>query len=176
MSIQSEISRLTKAVSDAYAEVANKGGTIPTSAVSRNLASAIASIPEASGGGGLPEGLAAVSVGTYTPASETAPNAALIPHDLGDVPDFAVMYVDETVILSDFAAHITAFACVTVSGEDGLGAFYTRYVNSAGSKTNGSGGTLYASAVTTTTFRISQTSSYQLKAGSTYKFVVGKFA
>lgn len=45
MSIQSEIDRLKQVVSDAFTAIGNKGGTVPTSQVSGNLASAIASIP-----------------------------------------------------------------------------------------------------------------------------------
>lgn len=46
MSIQSEINRLKQAVSDAFTAIGNKGGTVPSSKVSGNLASAIDSIPE----------------------------------------------------------------------------------------------------------------------------------
>ena len=45
MSIQSEIDRLKKAIADAFAAVSNKGGTVPASETSGNLASAIESIP-----------------------------------------------------------------------------------------------------------------------------------
>lgn len=45
MSIQSEINRLKQAVSDAFTAIGNKGGTVPTSKVSGNLATAINSIP-----------------------------------------------------------------------------------------------------------------------------------
>lgn len=46
MSIQSEINRLKQAVSDAFTAIGNKGGTVPSSKVSGNLATAINSIPE----------------------------------------------------------------------------------------------------------------------------------
>lgn len=45
MSIQSEIKRLKQAVSDAFTAIGNKGGTVPSSKVSGNLATAIQSIP-----------------------------------------------------------------------------------------------------------------------------------
>ena len=44
MSVQSEINRLKQAVSNAFIAVGNKGGTVPASKVSGNLASAIDSI------------------------------------------------------------------------------------------------------------------------------------
>lgn len=46
MSIQSEINRLKQNVSAAFTAIGNKGGTVPTSKVSGNLASAIDSIPD----------------------------------------------------------------------------------------------------------------------------------
>lgn len=46
MSIQSEINRLKQNVSAAFTAIGNKGGAVPSSKVSGNLASAIASIPE----------------------------------------------------------------------------------------------------------------------------------
>ena len=46
MSVQSEIDRLRQAVSDAFTAIGNKGGTVPSSKVSGNLATAIQSIPE----------------------------------------------------------------------------------------------------------------------------------
>lgn len=45
MSIQSEIDRLRQNVSAAFTAIGNKGGTVPNSRVSENLASAIDSIP-----------------------------------------------------------------------------------------------------------------------------------
>lgn len=45
MSIQSEINRLKQNVSNAFAAIGNKGGTVPSSKVSENLATAIQSIP-----------------------------------------------------------------------------------------------------------------------------------
>ena len=46
MSIQSEITRISGNVASAFAAVGNKGGNVPASKVSGNLASAINSIPE----------------------------------------------------------------------------------------------------------------------------------
>lgn len=46
MSVQSEINRLKQNVSDAFTAIFNKGGTVPSSKVSGNLASAINTIPD----------------------------------------------------------------------------------------------------------------------------------
>ena len=45
MSVQSEINRLKNNVAAAFTEIGNKGGTVPSSKVSGNLATAINSIP-----------------------------------------------------------------------------------------------------------------------------------
>lgn len=52
MSVQSEINRITGNISDAYDAVETKGGTLPASLTSDNLAESILSIE---GGGGTPE-------------------------------------------------------------------------------------------------------------------------
>ena len=57
MSIQSEITRISGNVSDAFTAIAAKGGTVPTGANSDDLATAIASITT----GGLPEGIIDIS-------------------------------------------------------------------------------------------------------------------
>lgn len=49
MSIQNEIDRITNNVAEAYAEVEEKGGTVPPQANSNNLPAAIATIPEMKG-------------------------------------------------------------------------------------------------------------------------------
>ena len=54
MSIQSEITRISGNVSDAFDAVTAKGGTVPTGATSDDLATAINSIQA---GGGLPDGI-----------------------------------------------------------------------------------------------------------------------
>ena len=46
MSVQSEINRLKQNVSAAFTAIGNKGGTVPSTKVSGNLASAINSIPK----------------------------------------------------------------------------------------------------------------------------------
>lgn len=70
MSVQTEITRIAGAVSDALAAVADKGVTVPDGTKVDGLAALIASI-EAGGGGGieLPTGYK-VSTGSYTPNTE----------------------------------------------------------------------------------------------------------
>lgn len=134
-----------------------------------------AEISNISAGGGLPAGISAVSVGTYTPASETT-SSAKIPHGLGDVPNFVVMYADGLVTSADFATYICAFAGIPQLLEAGVGVRMYRHGSANGSSFNNGATLAYESAYTNTTFMVAQSSSYKLKAGTTYKFVVGKFA
>ena len=80
MSIQSEINRLKQAVSDAFTAIGNKGGTVPSSKVSGNLATAIQSIPE-----GLKEQR---KTGTFT--TDGGGNFLV---DCGFVPDKVIIHV-----------------------------------------------------------------------------------
>lgn len=139
------------------------------------LITMINALPEAGGGGGLPDGIAAVSVGTYTPASEST-TAAKVPHGLGEVPDFVAMYAEGAITSADFASYICAFASVPLSTGTGVGVRMLRYGSPNGSSFSISASVYYEGNYTTTTFSVVQSSSYKLKAGITYKFVVGKFA
>lgn len=79
MSVQSEISRISSAVGDAYDAVSAKGGTVPASETVANLASAIASIP--SGG----------TVRTYSGTFNTG-NSGSVDVDCGFQPDLLYIY------------------------------------------------------------------------------------
>ena len=50
MSIASEITRINNNIANAYTQVNSKGGTLPATQNSNNLASAISSIPQSGGG------------------------------------------------------------------------------------------------------------------------------
>jgi hypothetical protein len=81
MSIQSEINRLKQNVSAAFTAIGNKGGTVPNSKVSGNLASAINSIPE---------GVAVQrKTGTFTTDSN-----GIATVDCGFQPDYVVVRAD----------------------------------------------------------------------------------
>lgn len=67
MSVQTQINRILGNVENAYTAVSEKGGTLPSSQNSNNLATAIMTIP--SGGGGSLTTLTATANGTYTPPS-----------------------------------------------------------------------------------------------------------
>lgn len=52
MSVQSEIDRIKGNIADAYAKIAEKGGSVPSQPSSANLAAAVESIPASSGPSG----------------------------------------------------------------------------------------------------------------------------
>ena len=81
MSIQSEINRLKQNVSAAFTAIGNKGGNVPYSKVSGNLASAINSIPEG------------VAVQRRTGTFTTDSNGLAIV-DCGFQPDYVVVHAD----------------------------------------------------------------------------------
>lgn len=93
MSIQSEIDRLKQVVSDAFTAIGNKGGTVPTSQVSGNLASAIASIP------------AGVTVQTKS-GSFTTSTKGVFSVTCGFRPDVVFVHRSET---EDSQKYVTAF-------------------------------------------------------------------
>ena len=178
MSIQSEISRLTQAVSDAYAEVANKGGTVPASAVIGNLASAIASIQGGSGGGGLPDGITALDTGTYTPSSDQK-SIVRIDHGLGVAPNFCIWMIEADTsqnVLVSTGLFGASFQKNTVMSSYVYNAHFAFRGYSSSSSGNVSG----SSAVdaddtyfTSTKAPLMGSSAYPIKAGYTYRWVCG---
>lgn len=96
MSVQTQIDRISGNVSAALAAIANKGVTVPSGSTSDALAELIASIEA---GGGLPDGMAAIATGTYTPAKDLHTGA--IEHGLGVTPSFFFMCADVRVGESD---------------------------------------------------------------------------
>lgn len=103
MSVQAEIDRISGNVSTALAAIADKGVTVPDGSTSDALAELIAAIET---GGGLPDGIAAMTGGVYTPSKTV--NNCTITHNLGVVPDFVIMYNKNNTIGSSN----TALICV----------------------------------------------------------------
>ena len=85
MSVQTQIDRISRAVSAALAAIADKGVTVPDGSNSDSLAALIAAI-EAGGGGG-----AQCSVGTITPAEDTT--ELTWNHGLSKPPMFAALWM-----------------------------------------------------------------------------------
>ena len=130
----------------------------------------------ASAADGLPEGIAAISAGTYTSASDVS-TVLNLPHDLGVAPDFYVMYADVVEIASaDFANCICALAAVPMVTSTAVGIFMYRQGSSAGSTFNNGATSIYSGNNSASTFRLYLGTAKKLKAGITYKYIVGKFA
>ena len=96
MGIASDWARIKGNINAALAAIADKGVTVPSGSTSDALAELIASIEA---GGGLPDGMAAIATGTYTPAKDLHTGA--IEHGLGVTPSFFFMCADVRVGESD---------------------------------------------------------------------------
>lgn len=110
MSIQTQIDRISGNISSALTAIADKGVTVPDGSTSDALAELIASIE--AGGGGLPEGIAAMTSGTYIPGSDVS--SCTIEHGLGAIPDFFILnstgsipylYFNTTLIITAAVHH-----------------------------------------------------------------------
>lgn len=88
MSVQTQIDRISGNVSAALTAIADKGVTVPDGSNSDALHDLILSIEE---GGGLPDGIAAMTTGTYTPLG-TQSTSCTITHGLGVTPNFFIMF------------------------------------------------------------------------------------
>lgn len=86
MSIQTQIDRISGNISSALTAIAGKGVTVPDGSTSDALAELIASIEA---GDRLPEGIAAITTGTYVPAGNV--NNDSIEHGLSVTPNFLIM-------------------------------------------------------------------------------------
>ena len=123
MSVQSEISRISSAVGDAYDAVSAKGGTVPASQTIANLASAIASIP------------AGATVRTYS-GTLTTDSHGIVDVNCGFQPDLVVIYAGEWdgyhyfLSLPFFVRHPSEeeFTSCLSYGED-LTTEYTKFLN-----------------------------------------------
>lgn len=131
----------------------------------------------ATGGGGLPESVSAISAGTYTPASDIT-SATYITHDMGVSPDFALFYADEHYNTTSFEGYL-AYQLIHIhpletSSTTSDGYRFGLYGYN-GSLSNFSGKiSKVTDHVTDSQFRVMATSSYKLKSGTTYKWLAIK--
>lgn len=94
MSVQTQIDRISRAVSAALAAIADKGVTVPDGSNSDSLAALIESI-EAGGGGG-----AKIATGSFTPAEDC--NHYVITHNLGEKPNLAIC-ICKSIVTESFS-------------------------------------------------------------------------
>lgn len=102
MSVQTQINRILGNVENAYTAVSEKGGTLPSSQNSNNLATAIMSIP--SGGGGSLTTLTATANGAYTPTGYDGYSSVTV----------AIPTYDGSIVIS------FSIAGVSYQGEEGM--------------------------------------------------------
>ena len=164
-------------LTSAFAAVGNKGGTVPASKVSGNLAGAIASIVTGGGSGGggsggLPSGVSALTFGTFTPTSDCTSDWPVY-HDLGQTPNFFLFYTRDAYAISDLAGYYFMQAAiprrVLPEGAIILGSFV--------STSNMINTTMAQEELMTTMSRdlfvVDAASNRKLKAGVTYNWMCG---
>lgn len=173
MSVQTQIDRISGNVSAALAAIAGKGVTVPDGSTSDALAELIASIEA---GGGLPEGIAAMTSGTYTPASNVP--SCTIKHGLGVSPDFFILNSAEAIsaIFYDTTLIVTA-AVNHDSVKGGYGVLYSG--GSYGSQFSCKSVTMSVKNITSSSIKLDAT-NYASKAvfanGRKYTWIAGVFA
>lgn len=165
-------------LSNAFAAVGNKGGTVPASKVSGNLASAIASIVTGGGSGGggsggLPSGVSALTFGTFTPTSDCTSDWPVY-HDLGQAPNFFIIYAKDAYTQSGFAGGcFTQFAMPSrISTSSAL--YSISFVSSNGTmfQTVGVSNELMTS-LSSNLFVVDAATNRKLLSGVTYNWICG---
>ena len=140
-----------------------------------------------SAGGGLPDGFSALSTGTFTLASDVSANAYhKVKHDLGVAPDFVSVYIEGLDDIANIPNGIIWFTsnkkALTINGTTMAGVYNTArsYVYNTTVTVMGQTSTINSSAESTffsaTEFAILTNSTNILKAGYTYRWIVGTMA
>lgn len=131
-----------------------------------------------SGGGGLPDGVAAIASGTITPTSDRS-TALDVEHGLGVIPDFCWWVLEQDVSSSNLT-NATVVGCFNNKPAKFSSQLATTYHSHYFIVAYNSSGALQrtaqsaeAAAFTTTTCRIMANAQYRLKAGCTYRWVCG---
>ena len=123
-----------------------------------------------------------VYVGTYTPSEDIVASKAQIQHSLGVVPDFVLVVADEFAATTDMAVRYIANAyCakanLTASNKsaDGFAAYQTNW-NGRDTSWQAFEMINYTKFLKSSYFLVPYYSTNDtLKAGITYRYVVGKF-
>lgn len=177
MGIYESAQRVKDNIADAFTAVGNKGGTVPASKVSGNLASAIASIITGGGGGGsgggLPSGVSALTFGTFTPTSDCTSDWPIY-HDLGQTPNFFIFYAKDVYTQSEFAGGcFTQFAMPSrISTNTTL--YSITFVSSNGTMYQTIGVTSERmTSLSSNLFVADAASNRKLLAGVTYNWICG---
>lgn len=152
-------------------QTATENGTFDVT----NLASFIVNV--ASGGGGLPSGIAAVATGYYTVTSDFTGTSQTVTHNLGVVPDFVIFFA-----VGNIAQTYTEMFAIRSTLMGYRASNYTLFYSYHGSSSTtslsiGNSGSTTAGVynLTSTTFKIApHASNYYWRAG-TYRWFAIKF-
>lgn len=164
----------------AFTAVSDKGGTIPASKVSGNLASAIASIVTgggsgggSGGGGGLPSGVSALTFGTFTPTSDCTSDWPIY-HDLGQTPNFFLFYAKDVYTIPEFAGGCFTQFAIPLRFNPNSAMYVISFVNSSGTsyQSMGTPNELMTS-LSSNLFVVDAASNRKLLAGVTYNWICG---
>ena len=214
MSVADKITQLVSDISASYQKIESKGGTIPSSKNTNNLPDAIDSIP--SGGEPVITPIEITENGTYTaesvdgysPINVNVPTGlaydmgefvldaevkaiAGIPHDLGSIPEFILVWTDDLVGLTNEYGNATNVGFIWMKNLTGLKQRLTSAVSTDGliidfEQSNGSSvlypwipnSTSYCPSIsnfTNTTFALHLLgNSNRWRSGITYKYFVAK--
>lgn len=168
MSVQTQINRINTEVADQSALLDKAIAALQGKAAGGG-----------SDGGGLPNGVSALTTGTFTPTSDISA-AYTITHDLGVKPNFAfLMLCDDagtTALLSNRLFHAQYYKkVINASGQSYVMRGYNIYMTNAGAITATTVNALSAAsnAATTSSVTFAASSTGLLKAGYTYRWVCG---
>lgn len=179
MSVQTQIDRISGAVSAALTALAEKGVTVPAGTKVDGLAALIAAIEAGGGGSGGGSGvISAMATGTYTPASNISYGVE-IKHGLRVTPNFCIWIAenDFSDITDVSAAVVGAMVAkpMLYSASSGMTLpcqYFLRGYNASGTA---NGTTSYKDNyfMTDTIVTILGNNTYKLKSGWTYRWVAG---
>lgn len=175
MSISTEINRIKNNIESAYTQIENKGGTIPSTKNSANLATAISSIVA---GGGLPSGISKIAFGEYTVTSAFTTTRQTVTHNLGTTPDMVIFYYDNGNIATTYSMLFAIRSSKLGYRSSAYNSYYAYHGNSTTTVTmaNSNNANYGVGNLTNTTFTIqSHSTSYYWRA-NTYKWIAIKFA
>lgn len=177
MSVQTQIDRISGAVSAALTALSEKGVTVPAGTKVDGLAALIAAIEAGGGGGGggVPDGLAAITTGTYTTSQYSAAQPS-ITHNLGVMPNFFIWIPEEEVDWYD--TEVLCYGAIlskniTIHSIGTVGTAIIGYINSSKTMTHSQNWSAVTSYMNETQAKLLSSSSARISPHITYRWYAG---
>lgn len=175
--LETKIGRIRNNVTSALAKIAEKGVTVPEGAGSDDLEGLIDAITGGGGGGALPAGISAIDSGTYTATEDKTYGTIPINHELGIAPNFIFFCrtnIPDTGEDLNYLTFSISLLVEYVKGDKTYPAVTLRCTSTSTSPFSTSiMNELNIAQFRETLFRVEFTSAARLKAGETYRWVVG---